>query len=119
MAAASILSDLVVGLERTEVDALIANFREVMRSRGKIQADEEILGDAAALSGVSKFPARVKCALLAWIAAADAMNQTRLVFSAGGVERAGGAPRCYLYRQAGYVFRDCAPLTILAGRSSE
>lgn len=47
-----------------------------MRSRRKIQADEEILGDAAALSGVSKFPARVKCAMLAWVAAEDALNQT-------------------------------------------
>lgn len=67
----------MVRLGRAEVDALIANFREVMRSRGKIQADEEILGDAAALSGVSKFPARVKCAMLAWVAAEDALNQTR------------------------------------------
>ncbi|PYI37306.1 SUF system NifU family Fe-S cluster assembly protein [Arthrobacter psychrolactophilus] len=77
MASASILSDMVVGLNRAEVDALMSNFREVMRSRGKIQADEEILGDAAALSGVSKFPARVKCAMLAWVAAEDALNQTR------------------------------------------
>ena len=77
MASASILSDMVVGLNRAEVAALIANFREVMRSRGKLVADEEILGDAAALSGVSKFPARVKCAMLAWVAAEDALNQTR------------------------------------------
>jgi nitrogen fixation NifU-like protein len=76
MASASILSDMLVGLNRAEVEALIGNFREVMRSRGKLQADEEILGDAAALSGVSKFPARVKCAMLAWVAAEDALNQT-------------------------------------------
>lgn len=76
MASASILSDMVVGLNRAEVATLIENFREVMRSRGKVVADEEILGDAAALSGVSKFPARVKCAMLAWVAAEDALNQT-------------------------------------------
>ena len=77
MASASILSDMVVGLERAEVHALIGNFREVMRSRGKLEADEDLLGDAAALSGVSKYPARVKCAMLAWVAAEDALNQTR------------------------------------------
>lgn len=77
MASASILSDMVVGLGRTEVQDLVDNFREVMRSRGKLAADEEVLGDAAALSGVSKFPARVKCAMLAWVAAEDALNQTR------------------------------------------
>ncbi|WP_104091143.1 Fe-S cluster assembly sulfur transfer protein SufU [Arthrobacter sp. GMC3] len=77
MASASILTELIVGLGVEEVHGLIANFREVMRSRGKLDADEEILGDAAALSGVSKFPARVKCAMLAWVAAEDALNQTR------------------------------------------
>lgn len=76
MASASILSDMVVGLGRDEVQSLIDSFREVMRSRGKLAADEEVLGDAAALSGVSKFPARVKCAMLAWVAAEDALNQT-------------------------------------------
>jgi nitrogen fixation NifU-like protein len=77
MASASILSEMIVGLGVGEVHGLIANFREVMRSRGKLEADEEVLGDAAALSGVSKFPARVKCAMLAWVAAEDALNQTR------------------------------------------
>ncbi|MFQ4147860.1 Fe-S cluster assembly sulfur transfer protein SufU [Arthrobacter sp. LAPM80] len=76
MASASIFSEMMVGLESGEVHSLIANFREVMRSRGKLQADEEVLGDAAALSGVSKFPARVKCAMLAWVAGEDALNQT-------------------------------------------
>ncbi|MGO4384960.1 Fe-S cluster assembly sulfur transfer protein SufU [Specibacter sp. RAF43] len=77
MASASILTELAVGLDADEVQALIANFREVMRSRGKMEADEEVFGDAAALSGVSKFPARVKCAMLAWVAAEDALAQAR------------------------------------------
>lgn len=76
MASASILSELMVGQEAAEAQVLIDKFREVMRSRGKLEADEEVLGDAAALSGVSKFPARVKCAMLAWVAAEDALNQT-------------------------------------------
>lgn len=76
MASASILSELIEGMNVAQVHDLVANFRDVMRSRGKLEADEEVLGDAAALSGVSKFPARVKCAMLAWVAAEDALNQT-------------------------------------------
>ncbi|RAE63969.1 iron-sulfur cluster assembly scaffold protein, partial [Burkholderia multivorans] len=41
------------------------------------EADEEILGDAAAFQGVSKFPARIKCALLAWMAFKDALGQAQ------------------------------------------
>ena len=53
--------------------ALIEGFREALRSRGQLELDEEIYGDAAALSGVSKFSARVKCAMLAWVALEDAI----------------------------------------------
>jgi nitrogen fixation protein NifU and related proteins len=77
MAAASILSEMAVGMAPDELQSVIEEFRTVMRSRGKLEADEEVLGDAAALSGVSKFPARVKCAMLAWVAAEDALNQAR------------------------------------------
>lgn len=54
---------------------MIGHFRELMRSRGRLEPDEEILGDAAALAGVAKYPARVKCAMLAWVAAEDALRQ--------------------------------------------
>ncbi|GAA1686136.1 SUF system NifU family Fe-S cluster assembly protein [Microcella alkalica] len=54
-----------------ELTALIEDFREALRSRGAIPLDEERFGDAAALSGVSKYVARVKCAMLAWVAAED------------------------------------------------
>ena len=46
---------------------------ETLRSRGAIELDEDVYGDAAALSGVSKFSARVKCAMLAWVALEDAI----------------------------------------------
>ena len=46
-----------------------------MRSRGKIEPDEELLGDAAALGGVSRYVARVKCAMLAWVAVEDALHK--------------------------------------------
>jgi nitrogen fixation NifU-like protein len=48
-----------------------------MRSRGTIALSEDDYGDLAALSGVSKFVARVKCAMLAWVAAEDSLILTR------------------------------------------
>ena len=74
-ASASMLADLVAdeGLSRTETVALIEGFREALRSRGQLELDEDVYGDAAALSGVSKFSARVKCAMLAWVALEDAI----------------------------------------------
>ncbi|MGL3806231.1 Fe-S cluster assembly sulfur transfer protein SufU [Paeniglutamicibacter sp. R2-26] len=73
MASASVLADMAVGLDREEFMEILEEFRELMRSRGSREADEEILGDAAAFAGVSKFPARVKCAMLAWVAAEAAL----------------------------------------------
>ena len=67
-ASASILTDTLRGLGTTEARALLDNFREMLRSRGTIEPDEEILGDAAAFGGVSRYPARVKCAMLPWVA---------------------------------------------------
>jgi nitrogen fixation NifU-like protein len=72
-ASASMLSDLVAGMPGAEASALVDGFREAMRSRGKLELDIEDYGDAAALSGVSKYTARVKCAMLAWVALEDAL----------------------------------------------
>lgn len=61
------LADLVAeeGLSRTETVALI---EASAGARAGHELDEDVYGDAAALSGVSKFSARVKCAMLAWVA---------------------------------------------------
>jgi nitrogen fixation NifU-like protein len=75
MASASVLSELGEGLTVDELHSIIGNFREVLRSRGKIHADPEILGDAAAFEGVARYAARVKCAMISWVAAEDALNQ--------------------------------------------
>lgn len=75
MASASILSEMSEGASPQELEGMISHFRELMRSRGRLEPDEEILGDAAALAGVAKYPARVKCAMLAWVAAEDALRQ--------------------------------------------
>jgi len=68
MASASVMFDTLNGLPYTEAVAVLENFREMLRSRGTIEPDEEVLGDAAAFGGVSRYPARVKCAMLPWVA---------------------------------------------------
>ncbi|WP_426766427.1 Fe-S cluster assembly sulfur transfer protein SufU [Pseudarthrobacter sp. 1G09] len=75
MASASVFSDLAEGMTVAEVHDVIDSFREVLRSRGKIPADPELLGDAAAFEGVARYAARVKCAMISWVAAEDALNQ--------------------------------------------
>ncbi len=72
---ASILAEQLPGLRVSEVDERIASFRESMRSRGEVPIDEDLLGDAVALEGAAKFVARVKCAMLAWVAAEAALAQ--------------------------------------------
>ena len=69
MASASLLHDLAPGLTLAETRGRIALFRELMHSRGAgVDDEDELLGDAIVLEGVSKYVARVKCAMLAWVA---------------------------------------------------
>ncbi|WP_292713182.1 Fe-S cluster assembly sulfur transfer protein SufU [Microbacterium sp. 67-17] len=75
-ASASMLVDLIDGVPREKAAELIDGFREALRSRGTIELDEDVYEDAAALSGVSKFSARVKCAMLAWVALEEGLAQT-------------------------------------------
>ena len=72
-ASASLFSDLAAGLTTAELATRIDAFRVAMRSRGTIEPDEELLGDAVALGGVSRYGARVKCAMLAWVAGEQAI----------------------------------------------
>jgi nitrogen fixation NifU-like protein len=74
-ASASVLHELLVGQSVTEAFAALDEFTALMQSRGQREPDEEILGDGIAFAGVSKYPARVKCALLAWMAFKDATAQ--------------------------------------------
>jgi nitrogen fixation NifU-like protein len=74
-AATSVMADLVIGRSVADALALHEQFTELMHSRGAIEPDEDVLGDAVAFAGVSKFPARVKCALLGWSAFKDAAAQ--------------------------------------------
>ncbi len=69
MASLSLMHDLAVGRTLAEVDELNELFLEMMHTRGGFDEDKaDRLEDAAALEGVSRFPARVKCALLGWMA---------------------------------------------------
>ncbi|MBB2915243.1 nitrogen fixation NifU-like protein [Streptosporangium becharense] len=72
-AAASVLYELATGSTVTDTLGVVDEFTRLMQGRGKIEPDEDVLGDAVAFAGVAKFPARVKCALLAWMAYKDAV----------------------------------------------
>jgi nitrogen fixation NifU-like protein len=71
-ASASVLNDLLVGKQLGEAQRIQEAFLELMQSKGQSEGDEEVLEDAIAFAGVSKYPARVKCALLSWMAWKDA-----------------------------------------------
>jgi nitrogen fixation NifU-like protein len=75
-ASTSVLTDLVTGADVAQVDRLSSTFRALLGTRGAGLGDEEaadLLGDATAFAGVGKFPARIKCALLGWMALTDAL----------------------------------------------
>lgn len=74
-ASASVMSELVDGASEDRCTALHEEFLALMHSRGTGDPDEESLGDAVAFVGVSKYPARIKCALLPWMALQDARQQ--------------------------------------------
>ncbi|MGN9784336.1 Fe-S cluster assembly sulfur transfer protein SufU [Nonomuraea sp. ZG12] len=72
-AAASVLYELTTGSTVKESLSVVDEFTRLMQGRGQVEADEDVLGDAVAFAGVAKFPARVKCALLSWMAYKDAV----------------------------------------------
>jgi nitrogen fixation NifU-like protein len=66
---------LLIGRTVTEGMKVNGEFLALMQSQGEGEPDEDVLGDAVAFAGVSKYPARIKCALLAWMAWKDATVQ--------------------------------------------
>ena len=71
-ASTSVMADMIIGKTVPEAMAVSDEFLALMQSRGEGEPDEDILGDAVAFEGVSKYPARIKCALLSWMAWKDA-----------------------------------------------
>ncbi|MDT5364110.1 MAG: nitrogen fixation protein NifU [Mycobacterium sp.] len=74
-ASTSVLTDQVIGQNVHDALATIAAFSEMVSSRGTVEGDEDVIGDGIAFAGVAKYPARVKCALLGWMAFKDALAQ--------------------------------------------
>jgi nitrogen fixation NifU-like protein len=75
-ASTSIASELMIGKNLEDALKIVDSFSDLMSSKGTMVGNEEILEDGVALAGVSKFPARIKCALLGWMAFKDAAIQS-------------------------------------------
>ncbi|MBB5789579.1 Fe-S cluster assembly sulfur transfer protein SufU [Jiangella mangrovi] len=71
-ASASVLHELLTGSSVSDAFETERVFVELMQGKGQIEPDEDVLGDGIAFAGVAKYPARVKCALLSWMAFKDA-----------------------------------------------
>jgi nitrogen fixation NifU-like protein len=71
-ASVSIASDLLINKSFNQAELILNEFTELMQSKGTKTGNPDVLEDAVALAGVSKFPARIKCALLGWMAFKDA-----------------------------------------------
>lgn len=78
-ASTSVMAEEIIGLPLEEANAKLAEFERMILSRGTVEGDEDLIGDGIAFTGVSKYPARVKCALLGWkafqAATAEALNE--------------------------------------------
>jgi nitrogen fixation NifU-like protein len=74
-ASTSVLTQQVIGQSVGAALKTITAFTEMVSSRGAVEGDEDVLGDGVAFAGVAKYPARVKCALLGWMAFKDALAQ--------------------------------------------
>lgn len=74
-ASASVMWELCHDASVDDALAMHAAFLELMQAQGKAVGDEDLLGDAVAFTGVAQFPARVKCALLGWMALKDAIGK--------------------------------------------
>lgn len=80
-ASSSVMSELISGKSVEEAAPVQLAFMELMQSKGTLDPDEDVLEDAVAFSGVSKYPARIKCALISWMALADAQIKSGLTSS--------------------------------------
>ncbi|HEX2804758.1 MAG TPA: SUF system NifU family Fe-S cluster assembly protein [Kineosporiaceae bacterium] len=74
-ASTSVLYDLVMDRTAVDADDIVGHFRTMIRSRGTVEPDEEVLGDAVAFAGVGRHANRVKCAMLGWTAFEDALHR--------------------------------------------
>ena len=75
----SVMAEEIIGLGVDEAMAKLSSFEEMVTSRGTVEGNPAVIGDGVAFAGVSKFPARVKCALMGWkafqAATSDALEE--------------------------------------------
>jgi nitrogen fixation NifU-like protein len=83
-ASTSMLHDLAVGERAGRARDVAESFRTMVRSRGRAEPDEAVLGDAVAFAGVGRHANRVKCAMLGWTAFEDALSRAESVATIGG-----------------------------------
>lgn len=76
-ASASVMTELLVGTRVADADVVVQEFLAMMRGKGEYEPDEDVLEDAVAFQGTARLSARVKCALLAWMAYQDALAQAQ------------------------------------------
>ena len=76
-ASVSIMTDLLTGKTLDQAAIILKSFSDLMASKGTSPGDELVLEDAIAFAGVSKFPGRIKCSLLGWMAFKDAAIQAQ------------------------------------------
>ena len=74
-ASASVLFEQVKGVDLARFELIFDEFYNMMQSQGRYEPNEDLIGDGIAFIGVAQYPARVKCALLAWMAAKDAIGK--------------------------------------------
>ena len=72
-ASASIMFEQVDGKNLAEFESINEDFLKMMQGKGNYQGKEDLIGDGVSMIGVAQYPARIKCALLSWMAAKDAL----------------------------------------------
>ena len=76
-ASVSMMTDLLTGKSLEQAAVIVKSFSELMASKGTSAGDPLVLEDAVVFAGVSKFPGRVNCSLLGWMAFKDAAIQAQ------------------------------------------
>jgi nitrogen fixation NifU-like protein len=82
-ASASVMYEMLCGTGPRDADEVRRGFVELMHSKGQGEPDEDLLGDGIAFVGVAKYPARIKCALLPWMALQDAQVRASITMDDG------------------------------------
>ena len=88
-ASSSVLYDLVLDQPIDRAEEVLEAFRIMVRGRGAVEPDEDLLGDAVAFVGVGRHANRVKCAMLGWTAFEDALHRAVAATAAAGPSGAG------------------------------